>query len=364
MGNTSIWWDNNKRQGKNMAKEIKEYGEKRNTKVSIIRVFACYLRQYRFTIFMYIIFILIFRGVFCLYQVEKEAVFYGTVLYFLLLLIVLPMHFIHYYLKHKELFELKGRSYLEVKQIPDAKGLIENDYRELLLEWVENTVKEKSRLRIYKEDSIEFYSTWVHQIKTPIAVMKLWLQEEDTEENGRLLLELSRIEQYADMVLSYFRLDATAKDLVIREYSLDEIIRSCIRRHASWFVTKGISVRYEKTDLKVLTDKKWLTFMIEQILSNAIKYTDEGSITIRAEEGPFLYIEDTGIGIAKEDLPRIFEKGFTGYNRRADKKSTGIGLYLVKRTVDLLGTPVNVQSSPGQGTAFSIDLRKNYMELE
>ncbi len=106
MGNTSIWRDNNKRQGKNMAKEIKEYGEKRNTKVSIIRVFACYLRQYRFTIFMYIIFILIFRGVFCLYQVEKEAVFYGTVLYFLLLLIVLPMHFIHYYLKHKELFEL------------------------------------------------------------------------------------------------------------------------------------------------------------------------------------------------------------------------------------------------------------------
>lgn len=350
-----------------MTERKKEQGrnqEKNNTKISITSVFAHYLYQYRFIIFMYLIFILIFRGIFFLYRVEKEAVFYGTVLCLLLLVIVLPVHFIHYWLKHKELFELKGRSYLEAKQIPDAKGLIENDYRDLLLEWIENTAREKSNLRIFKEDSVEFYSTWVHQIKTPIAVMRLWLQEEDTEENGRLLLELSKIEQYADMVLSYFRLDTTAKDLVIRQYPLDEIIRSCIRRYASWFVTKGISVRYEGTDLKVLTDKKWLTFMIEQILSNAIKYTDEGSITIRVEEGPVLYIKDTGIGIAKEDLPRIFEKGFTGYNGRADKKSTGIGLYLVKRSVDLLGTPVNVQSTPGQGTVFSIDLHKNYMELE
>lgn len=350
-----------------MTERKKEQGrnqEKNNTKISITSVFAHYLYQYRFIIFMYIIFIIIFRGIFFLYHVEKEAVFYGTVLCLLLLVIVLPIHFIHYWLRHKELFELKGRSYLEAKQVPDAKGLIENDYRDLLLEWIENTAREKSNLRIFKEDSVEFYSTWVHQIKTPIAVMRLWLQEEDTEENGRLLLELSKIEQYADMVLSYFRLDTTAKDLVIRQYPLDEIIRSCIRRYASWFVTKGISVRYEETDLKVLTDKKWLTFMIEQILSNAIKYTDEGSITIRVEEGPVLYIEDTGIGIAKEDLPRIFEKGFTGYNGRADKKSTGIGLYLVKRSVDLLGTPVNVQSTPGQGTVFSIDLHKNYMELE
>lgn len=337
---------------------------KSSAKISIASVFVRYLCQYRLTIFMYFVFILIFRGMFFLYHVEKEAVFYGTVLCFLLLVIVLPVHFIHYYLKHKELFELSGRHYLEAKQIPDAKGLIENDYRDLLLEWIENTAREKSNLRIFKEDSVEFYSTWVHQIKTPIAVMRLWLQEEDTEENGRMLLELSRIEQYADMVLSYFRLDTTARDLVIREYSLDEIIRSCIRRYASWFVTKGISVHYEKTDFKVLTDKKWLTFMIEQILSNAIKYTDEGSITIRAEEGPVLYIEDTGIGIAQEDLPRIFEKGFTGYNGRADKKSTGIGLYLVKRSVDLLGTPINVQSTPGEGTVFSIDLHKNYMELE
>lgn len=347
-----------------MAGRKKEQGEKNSEKVSIAGVFVRYLYQYRFTIFMYFIFILIFRGIFFLYQVEKEAVIYGTMLCLLLLVIVLPVHFIHYYLKHKELFELRKRSYLEAKQIPETGGLIENDYRELLLEWIGNTAREKSNLRIFKENSVEFYSTWVHQIKTPIAVMRLWLQEEDTEENGRLLLELSRIEQYADMVLSYFRLDTTARDLVIRQYPLDEIIRSCIRRYASWFVTKGISVHYEKTDCKILTDRKWLIFMIEQILSNAIKYTDEGSITIRAEEGPVLYIEDTGIGIAEEDLPRIFEKGFTGYNGRADKKSTGIGLYLVKRCVDLLGTPVNVESEPGKGTVFSIDLRKKYMELE
>lgn len=352
------------KRSRGIQKEAEGEKRKSGSRISIVKVFIHYLHQYRFSIFMYLIFILIFKVIFFLYRVEKEAVIYGAALCLLAAAIVLPIHFWGYYSKHKELLELRRRIYLEEKQIPRARGLIEDDYRELLLEWIVNTHQEKSRLRIFKEDSIEYYSTWVHQIKTPIAIMRLWLQEEDTEENGRLLLELSRIEQYVDMVLSYFRLDATSRDLVIREYPLNEIIRVCIRRYASWFVTKGLKIRYEETDLKVLTDRKWLIFMIEQILSNAIKYTDEGTVTIRVEEGPFLYIEDTGIGIAKEDLPRIFEKGFTGYNGRADKKSTGIGLYLVKRTVDLLGTPINVQSVPGQGTVFSLDLRKRYIELE
>lgn len=353
-----------KKQNREERKWRRKQGKESVNRISVAGVFIRYLYQHRFSVFMYIIFILIFRGVFFLYRVEKEAVIYGTALCLFAAVLVLPVHFIRYYAKHKELAGLKGRLYLEEKQIPESRSLIEADYRELLLEWIGNTGKEKSRLRIFKEDSMEYYSTWAHQIKTPIAVMRLWLQEEDTEQNGRLLLELARVEQYVDMVLSYFRLDATSKDLVVREYPLDEIVRGCIRKYASWFVAKGIKVRYEGTDLKVLTDRKWLVFMIEQILSNAIKYTEEGSITIRVEEGPILYIEDTGIGIAKEDLPRIFEKGFTGYNGRADKKSTGIGLYLVKRTVDLLGTPVNVESVPGQGTVFSLDLRKKYIELE
>lgn len=342
----------------------REETSKEETKESILYVGTEYLRGNLLTIIIYLMFIAVFAAIFFLYRVEMEAVLYGAGLCLLLLLVILPVRFIRYCLRHKELKDLLGKKYLSSRQIPEGSNLIESDYRELLLEWIENTSKETSNFRIFKEESIEYYSTWAHQIKTPIAVMRLLLQEEDTEENQKLLLELSRIEQYVDMVLSYFRLDSTERDLVVREYSLDEIIRSCIRKYASWFVMKDLSVCYEGTDLKVLTDKKWLTFMIDQLLSNAIKYTDKGTITITVKEGPVLYIEDTGIGIAPEDLPRIFEKGFTGYNGRANKKSTGIGLYLVKRTVDLLGTPVNVTSTPGVGSQFTIDLTKRYMELE
>lgn len=336
----------------------------KKTEAGIIKVLFEYLRGHLLTVIIYLMFIVVFGTIFFLYRVETEAVLYGAGLCLLLLVVILPIHFIRYYLKHRELRDLSEKKYLSSGQIPEGSDLIEQDYRELLLEWIENTAKETSNLRIFKEESMEYYSTWVHQIKTPIAVMRLLLQEEDTEKNQKLLMELFRIEQYVDMVLSYFRLDSTEKDLVVREYPLDEIIRSCIRKYASWFVMKGLNVHYEGTDQKVLTDKKWLTFMTEQILSNAIKYTEEGIITIKVLEGPVLSIEDTGIGIAPEDLPRIFEKGFTGYNGRADKKSTGIGLYLVKRTVDLMGTPVNVTSTPGQGSRFTIDLTKKYMELE
>lgn len=342
----------------------REKKSKEETKESILYVGFEYLRGNLLTMIICLMFIAVFAVIFFLYRVEIEAVLYGAGLCLLFLLIILPVRFIQYYLKHKELKDLSEKKYLSSRQIPEGSNLIEQDYRELLMEWIENTSKETSNFRIFKEESMEYYSTWAHQIKTPIAVMRLLLQEEDTKENQKLLLELSRIEQYVDMVLSYFRLDSTEKDLVVREYSLDEIIRSCIRKYASWFVMKDLSVCYEGTDLKVLTDKKWLTFMIEQLISNAIKYTDRGTITITVKEGPVLCIEDTGMGIAPEDLPRIFEKGFTGYNGRANKKSTGIGLYLVKRTVDLLGTPVNATSTPGVGSRFTIDLTQRKMELE
>ena len=323
-----------------------------------------YFCHYRWILLSYFLCLSIFIGTFFLYRIVQEAVLYAVLLCGLVFLVMLPVHFFRYYFRHRELSELLGREYVSLKQIPQGKNLIEKDYYALLLEWIENTAKQESSFRIFKEESMEYYSTWVHQIKTPIAVMRLRLQEEDTEENQRLLLELSRIEQYVDMVLSYFRLDSDAKDLVIQEYRLDEIIRSCVRKYASWFVMKRIALQYEGTDEMVMTDKKWLCFMIEQILSNAIKYTEEGSVKVIVEPGPVIKIEDTGIGIAKEDIPRIFEKGFTGYNGRADKKSTGIGLYLVKRTVDLLGTPVNVVSTAGKGSCFSIDCSKRHMEFE
>lgn len=190
------------------------------------------------------------------------------------------------------------------------------------------------------------------------------LQSEDTEMNRELSAELIRIEQYAQMALYYLRLDSPASDFVIQRIPLDTVIKQAVRQYAPLFVRRRIRLIYGGTDAKVLTDGKWLLFIVEQLLSNAVKYTVSGSVTIRFDENEVLTVSDTGIGIAAEDLPRIFEKGFTGLSGRTDRKSTGLGLYLCKRTADKLGHRIFAVSSVGEGTSVSVDLRSSGLDVE
>lgn len=161
--------------------------------------------------------------------------------------------------------------------------------------------------------------------------------------------ELFRIEQYVEMVLSYQRLGSDTVDLVLRRVELDRVLRGCVRKFAGLFIMKKLPLELEETQLEVLTDEKWLAFVIEQLLSNALKYTREGRIHIYAE-GRSLIIEDTGTGIAPEDLPRLGERGFTGYNGRAEKGSTGLGLYLCRRICNKLGHSLRFESELSHGT--------------
>lgn len=190
------------------------------------------------------------------------------------------------------------------------------------------------------------------------------LQKEDTKENRQLASEIFRIEQYVDMVLSYLRLGSKTSDFVFKECDINNILKDAIHKYAPQFIEKKITLLYEPVDLKVLTDEKWLSFMIEQILSNAIKYTRAGGVTIKITKEQILMISDTGIGISSEDLPRIFEKGFTGYNGRADKKATGLGLYLCKETAKKLSHKISAQSIVGKGTTIFIDLNRNSLGIE
>ena len=146
------------------------------------------------------------------------------------------------------------------------------------------------------------------------------------------------------MVLGYLKIDGTSSDLLLQNYSLLDIVRQSVRKYAYMFIRKNIILELKEMNCTVLTDEKWLVFVIEQILSNALKYTSSGKISIYMEdtEEKLLIIEDTGIGIAEEDLPRVFEKGFTGYNGRMDKKATGIGLYLCKKILDKLSHKITI----------------------
>lgn len=189
-----------------------------------------------------------------------------------------------------------------------------------------------------------------------MAAMQMRLEGEDTALSRALLGELFRVGQYVEMALCYQRLEGGMKDLAIRTCGLDEIIRRAVRKYAPQFVAKRVGLRFEPTGAEALTDEKWLQFIIEQLLDNAVKYTDRGAVTITVEPGPVLHIGDTGIGIAPEDVPRIFEKGFTGYNGRLDRSSTGLGLYLCRQAAQALGHRLYAVSVPGEGSRFSIDL--------
>ena len=200
----------------------------------------------------------------------------------------------------------------------------------------------------------DYYTMWTHQIKTPIAALRLLLQGEKQQ-----LEELFKIEQYAEMALHYARLDSISSDLLFQTQDVAAILRAAVRKYSILFIGSGLSFALEEFSLHEVTDEKWLSFVFEQILSNALKYTQDGAIQIYGldrqgekthGEAAFIVIEDSGIGIREEDLPRIFERGFTGHNGRMDKRSTGIGLYLCRQILDRLSHTIRVESRMGQGT--------------
>lgn len=251
----------------------------------------------------------------------------------------------------------------EIRKQVNTTDEIENELLEIIERLKNGGMRLNDSMNMKYSDMVDYYTMWVHQIKTPIASMHLILQKEDSEDSRRLRAELFRVEQYVQMVLCFLRLDSDFTDYVIKEYRVDDIIRPAVRRLASQFIMKKLALEYEHTDEVALTDEKWLGFVVEQVLSNAVKYTSEGSISIKCD-GDRLVISDTGIGIAAEDLPRIFDKGYTGFNGRADRKASGIGLYLCRRICDNLGHSIKVESAAGHGTTIIIGLERDKLEVE
>lgn len=301
----------------------------------------------------------VFAGVFALYGIGLEAVWYPLLISALFGAVMLAAGYARSRKRRRSMEQVLSSETLfpDVTDIlPGAGSLAEEDYQALIGK-MENAYRaKKGEWDAARRDMADYYATWVHQIKAPIAVMKIILQQEDTPENRELSAELFRVEQYVEMALCYVRLGEGASDLVIQEYDLDQVIRKAVRKYAGQFIRRKIRLIYEGTDVRVLTDEKWLSFIVEQLLSNAVKYTAEGSVTISVDNGKKLSVTDTGIGISPEDMPRIFEKGYTGYNGRLDKKSTGLGLYLCRKAADRLGHVLTAESEPGKGSRFTIDL--------
>lgn len=252
---------------------------------------------------------------------------------------------------------IKDDGYI-LNRLPKAHNLEDRYYREILKHQSDLRIKESRENKQIMDKTINYYSLWVHQIKTPIASIKLKIHNEDSDFSRDIKQDLNNIERYVNMVITYLRLNSESTDFCFRKHKMDDIIKPIIKNFSSDFIHKKLTLDYEPIKTQVTTDEKWISFAIEQILSNAIKYTKTGGISITMEDN-VLIIKDTGIGISKEDLPRIFEKGFTGNNGRTDKQATGIGLYLCKRTCENLGHKLVIESELNQGTTVKILFQKN-----
>lgn len=327
---------------------------------------TAYLKMNKKGIVLMALWIAVFLTVFALSDLPLGAVKYGLLLFSVIGGIYVILDYRRFSIHQAKLAEARKYAGITLEKIPAAENPVEEQYRELLEEVFRQKCRAESEFDSRYTEMMDYYTMWVHQIKTPIAAMRLLLQAEDVPDKGELAEQLFKTEEYVGMVLQYLRIGDLGADLKIRQYSLDAIVRQAVRKYSGSFIRKRLSLDYQELGGTVITDEKWLVFVVEQILSNAIKYTRKGKISIYMDEKlpKTLVIEDTGIGIAQEDLPRIFEKGFTGYNGRTDKKSTGIGLYLCKSIMNKLNHEIRITSVVGEGTRVALGLESAKLEVD
>ena len=322
-----------------------------------MEILKSYLKKNIKVYILFVVFIAIFFIMFYLYNLPLEALIYTGSFCFLTALIASFLDFVNYRESYKKLKFLEKNIINDREDLPKSLDIRIDYYHKIIEKLYEELEKLTQENRQKNTDMVDYYSMWVHQIKTPIAAMNFLLDNEEVDQKN-LQQELFKIERYVEMVLTYIRLDSTSSDYVITKINLDEVVKDSVKKYATIFINKKIKLNFVSHETMVISDKKWLSFAFEQILGNSVKYSSAGGeITIETCENK-LVIEDNGMGIKEEDLPRIFEKGFTGFNGRYEKKSSGLGLYLCKKTLDKLGHHIEISSKVGEGTRVEITFPK------
>lgn len=323
-------------------------------------MFKDYLKKTYAVYLLYFLFVCCTFIVLMICQMLSDLIIYMLCLYLFIILIYFFKDYRKYKNHHRNIEYLKENlDFLD--DFPQDIYLEEKTYQEIIQQLHKKAFQlSKDNQQKYNE-MIDYYTKWVHQIKTPIAGLKLIIQNDYPDE--KMLVELLKIEQYVNMALQYVRLDHIHHDLSFQKVSLDDLVSQEIKKQSLFFFQKNLKVDYQIQDQQILTDEKWSSFVIEQVLSNALKYTKEGSITFYNDHEK-LYIKDSGIGIKESDLPRVFERGFTGFQGRNDKKASGLGLYLCKNIFDQLGHLISIESKVGQGTTVCLDFSKKEIFIE
>ena len=303
-----------------------------------MKLFLDYMKNQSVILFGYLLVCIVFITISVLATLEIEYVFLGIEILGFILLIYLIVHWFQY------------------QKLSDVK-----DDNERLLNENKNL---KSEMLNQKDDLNAYFLMWLHQIKTPMTVSKLLLEKPDDTTNTKLKMQLMYIEQYINMAMNYLKMIDHSTDMDITEVNLDDIIKNLLNKYSLLFIHNHISLEYQSNLTYVISDSQWLTILIEQILSNALKYTENGKIAIQyLEEKHALEIRDTGIGIRSEDIPKIFDRGYSGFNGRMNEKSSGLGLYLARKISERLNIQIEVESKLSKGSIFRLVFPTNLTKM-
>ena len=303
-----------------------------------MKLFLDYMKNQSVILFGYLLVCIVFITISVLATLEIEYVFLGIEILGFILLIYLIVHWFQY------------------QKLSDVK-----DDNERLLNENKNL---KSEMLNQKDDLNAYFLMWLHQIKTPMTVSKLLLEKPDDTTNTKLKMQLMYIEQYINMAMNYLKMIDYSTDMDITQVNLDDIIKNLLKKYSLLFIHNHISLEYQSNLTYVISDSQWLTILIEQILSNALKYTENGKIAIQyLEEKHALEIRDTGIGIRSEDIPKIFDRGYSGFNGRMNEKSSGLGLYLARKISERLNIQIEVESKLSKGSIFRLVFPTNLTKM-
>lgn len=290
-----------------------------------------------------------------IFEDGRSLLEYQLLLAFLLTSFFFGMDLASAYKEYRnQLFYASGRPQTALEVLLFEKlALLEMDKKN-------RAIEEREKLN----DLMDYYTLWAHQIKTPIAASSLLVGEiEDKKVKNQLEQELFKIESYVNIVLQYLRLESFHEDLVLKKENVEDLVKEIVKKYAIFFIQKGLSLHLHDLDRTIITDRKWFVVILEQVLSNSLKYTSQGGIEIYFQEDT-LYIKDSGLGIQDADLLRVFERGFSGYNGRLTQQSSGLGLYLSKKIADELGHQISIASQVGQGTTVMISFSEKKMIFE
>lgn len=327
------------------------------------KLLLCWIKTYGWTALMTVSIILVFTLLHLLAGGAVREVSYGLLLASIIVLAAVIISFIRLASRLRQLDKALTHLPEEPNVLPAPATVAEQYWRRLACAYLKQYRDAMAHNQTEEREKSDYYTLWLHQIKTPLSALGLIAQSDGNVDRALMRQELLKIEQYAAMALSYQRLDSIHQDMDLTETQLYPLCCQVVRKLRPLFQYGQIALTMEPFSGTALTDGKWMAVVLTQVLTNALKYTPPGGrITVTMPSACVLMVEDTGIGIRSEDVPRVFDRGFTGHTGRSQEKSTGIGLYLCKRICRELGHRIDLNSQIGKGTVVTLDLHRSVFE--